>query len=45
MGKVTGFLEYKRVDESYDKVKNRIKNYKEFTIPLDEKTLKNQQRK
>ena len=42
MGKVTGFLEYKRVDESYDKVKNRIKNYKEFTIPLDEKTLKNQ---
>ncbi len=42
MGKVTGFLEYKRVDESYDAVEKRLKNYKEFTIPLDEKTIKSQ---
>ena len=42
MGKVTGFLEYKRVDESYDAVKERVKHYKEFTIPLNQKTLKSQ---
>ena len=28
MGKVGGFMEYKRVDESYDTVENRLKNYK-----------------
>ena len=42
MGKVTGSLEYKRVDESYDAVKERVKHYKEFTIPLNQKTLKSQ---
>ena len=42
MGKLSGFMEYKRVDESYDTVENRLKNYKEFTIPLDENTIKNQ---
>ena len=42
MGKITGFLEYKRVDESYAAVEKRLKNYKEFTIPLDKKTIKSQ---
>ena len=42
MGKITGFMEFKRVDESYDAVDQRLKNYKEFTIPLKEKELKNQ---
>ena len=42
MGKITGFMEFKRVDESYDTVDQRLKNYKEFTIPLEEKELKNQ---
>lgn len=42
MGKVTGFLEYKRKDESYIAPEKRLKNYKEFTIPLDEKDLKKQ---
>ena len=42
MGKVSGFMEYKRVVESYDTVENRLKNYKEFTIPLDENTVKSQ---
>ena len=42
MGKVTGFMEFKRVDESYTEVDQRLKNYKEFTIPLKEKELKNQ---
>ncbi|MFC4722411.1 glutamate synthase subunit beta [Geojedonia litorea] len=42
MGKITGFLEYERAVEAYDKVENRLKNYKEFTIPLPEQDLKNQ---
>lgn len=42
MGKTTGFLEFKRKDESYRPVKERVKNYKEFTQPLKEEELKNQ---
>jgi len=42
MGKPTGFLEFKREIEQYDAVENRIQNYKEFTIPMEEKALKNQ---
>mgnify|MGYP005818422785 CR=1 FL=1 len=42
MGKITGFLEYERVDEPYIAVEKRLKNYKEFTIPLEEKKLKDQ---
>lgn len=42
MGKITGFLEYEREVEQYDAVGNRLKNYNEFTIPMDEKALKNQ---
>jgi glutamate synthase (NADPH/NADH) small chain len=42
MGKTTGFLEYQREVEQYDTVENRLKNYNEFTIPMDEKALKNQ---
>ncbi len=42
MGKITGFLEYERVDEPYEKVEDRLQNYNEFTIPLEEKKLKDQ---
>ena len=42
MGKVTGFLEYKRKDESYVAPEERLKNYKEFTVPLEESDLKKQ---
>ena len=42
MGKVTGFLEYDRKDESYIAPEERLKNYKEFTVPLEEKELKEQ---
>lgn len=42
MGKITGFLEYERVDEPYIAVEKRLQNYKEFTIPLEEKKLKDQ---
>lgn len=34
MGKVTGFKEFERKDETYISVKERILNYKEFTVPL-----------
>ena len=42
MGKITGFLEYKRQNESYITPKKRVKNYKEFTVPLEENQLKDQ---
>ncbi len=42
MGKITGFLEFERKTEAYAPVKERVKNYKEFTKPLKEKELKNQ---
>ena len=42
MGKVTGFLEHDRKDRSYFPVKNRVKDFKEFLVPLSEKELKNQ---
>ncbi len=34
MGKVTGFLEYERLEEGYEPVEKRLKNYKEFVIGL-----------
>ncbi|MBH1966531.1 MAG: glutamate synthase subunit beta [Comamonadaceae bacterium] len=36
MGKVTGFMEFERVDEGYAPVAERLKNYKEFVIGLDD---------
>ena len=42
MGKITGFLEFERQDETYQAPKDRIKNYKEFTIPLETSKLKDQ---
>jgi glutamate synthase (NADPH/NADH) small chain len=42
MGKITGFLEYERQDETYEAPEKRISNYKEFTIPLEESKLQDQ---
>lgn len=42
MGKTTGFLEFKRQNESYIEPEKRIENYNEFTIPLKEEKLKDQ---
>jgi glutamate synthase (NADPH/NADH) small chain len=42
MGKITGFLEHKRQDEAYQVPTERIKNYKEFTIPLETEKLQDQ---
>ncbi|MEJ5999141.1 glutamate synthase subunit beta [Paucibacter soli] len=35
MGKVTGFMEYERLEEGYEPVATRLKNYKEFVIGLN----------
>ena len=37
MGKITGFMEYERIEEGYKPVAERLKNYKEFVIGLDDK--------
>src|SRR4030088_2729137 len=34
MGKVTGFMEYERVEEGYAPVETRVKHYKEFIVGL-----------
>jgi len=34
MGKITGFMEYERVEEGYAPVKERLKNYQEFVVGL-----------
>ncbi len=40
MGKVTGFMEYERIEEGYLPPAERLKNYKEFVITLDEAQAK-----
>ncbi|HEY8709716.1 MAG TPA: glutamate synthase subunit beta [Burkholderiaceae bacterium] len=42
MGKVTGFMEYERLEEGYAPVAQRLKNYKEFVIGLKEDEAKTQ---
>ncbi|MBC7446216.1 MAG: glutamate synthase subunit beta [Polaromonas sp.] len=36
MGKITGFMEFERIEEGYTPVAERLKNYKEIVIGLDE---------
>jgi len=36
MGKITGFMDYERLEEGYKPVPERLKNYKEFVIGLDD---------
>ncbi|MFM8667095.1 MAG: glutamate synthase subunit beta [Betaproteobacteria bacterium] len=40
MGKVTGFLEFERLEEGYEPVEQRVKNYKEFVIGLNQDQAK-----
>ncbi len=42
MGKITGFMEFERLDEGYKPVPERLKNYKEFVIGLDDQQAKQQ---
>ena len=40
MGKITGFMEYERIEEGYKPVAERLKNYKEIVVGLDEAQTK-----
>jgi glutamate synthase (NADPH/NADH) small chain len=42
MGKITGFLEIERHDRKYEPVAERLKNFKEFVVPLSEKETRDQ---
>jgi glutamate synthase (NADPH) small chain len=42
MGKVTGFMEYERLEEGYEPAPVRLKNYKEFVIGLNVEQAKQQ---
>ena len=42
MGKVTGFLEIDRQDRKYRPAGDRVRNYEEFVIPLDDPSVKRQ---
>ena len=42
MGKITGFMEFERVEEGYKPVPERLKTYKEFVIGLDDAQAKQQ---
>ncbi|MBI3433570.1 MAG: glutamate synthase subunit beta [Proteobacteria bacterium] len=42
MGKVTGFLEFERNERDYAPVEERVKNWREFVIPLPENETREQ---
>ena len=42
MGKVTGFLEIERQDRAYKPAADRIRAFKEFVIPLEERNVEQQ---
>ena len=42
MGKITGFLEIDRFERRYAPAAERIRNYKEFTLPIPEEALRQQ---
>lgn len=42
MGKITGFLEIDRRDRRYGPAADRVRNYKEFVIPLSEEATRDQ---
>jgi glutamate synthase (NADPH/NADH) small chain len=42
MGKITGFMEFERIEEGYRPVKERLSNYREFVVGLDDAQAKKQ---
>jgi len=42
MGKITGFIEYERLQEAYKPPKERLKNWREFVLRLDDQSSKQQ---
>ncbi|KIU37465.1 glutamate synthase [Methylobacterium radiotolerans] len=42
MGKITGFLEFDRQEQKYQLAADRVRHFREFTLPLDEHDLTKQ---
>ena len=42
MGKVTGFMEIDRQEQKYQPASDRIRHFREFTIPLNDQEVANQ---
>ncbi len=42
MGKITGFMEFERVDRGYKPVEERVKHWREFVVPLPEGEVRTQ---
>ena len=42
MGKITGFLEIDRQEQKYAPAADRVRHYREFTLPLDERDTEKQ---
>ena len=42
MGKITGFMEFERVDRGYEPVESRVKHWREFVVPLPENEVRTQ---
>jgi glutamate synthase (NADPH/NADH) small chain len=42
MGKITGFMEFERIEEGYQPVPARLKNYQEFVVGLSDAQAKTQ---
>ncbi|KAA2236552.1 glutamate synthase subunit beta [Salinarimonas soli] len=42
MGKVTGFLEYDRQEQKYQLAGDRVRHFREFTLPLEDRDLQKQ---
>ncbi|HWP12425.1 MAG TPA: glutamate synthase subunit beta [Ramlibacter sp.] len=40
MGKITGFMEYERIEEGYPPVQERLKHHKEFVVGLSDEQAK-----
>lgn len=42
MGKITGFMEFERVDRGFEPVESRVKHWREFVVPLPENEVRTQ---
>ena len=42
MGKITGFMEFERIDRGYEPVEKRVKHWHEFVVPLPESEVRTQ---
>ncbi len=42
MGKITGFIEIERQDRTYKQASDRVRNFKEFVIPLEDRDVERQ---